>query len=49
MKYIINKKHIYARKRQLYCYNIQIYKVATIATTVLQETKPGDWVACGLT
>ena len=23
-----------------------IYKLATIATTVLQETKPGDWVAC---
>ena len=22
--------------------------MAAIATTVLQETKPGDWTACGL-
>ena len=27
-------------------YNIQIFKMAAIATTVLQETKPGDWAAC---
>ena len=23
--------------------------MAAIATTVLQETKPGDWVACAIT
>ena len=30
-------------------YNIQIFKMAAIATTVLQETKPGDWAACAIT
>ena len=30
-------------------YNIQIFKMAVIVTTVLQETKPGDWAACEIT
>ena len=30
-------------------YNIQIFKMTAIATTVLQETEPGDWTACEIT
>ena len=26
-------------------YNIQLFKITAIATTVLQETKPGHWAA----
>ena len=29
-------------------YNIQTFKMAAAATTVLQETKPEDWAACAI-